>query len=72
MEPTITVRNERYSPRADEREFQGLLRRYERREQVESRIRTLGGLHLAVSALGMLSACIASSPAWAAPSLLCC
>jgi hypothetical protein len=59
MEPTITVRNERYSPRADEREFQGLLRRYERREQVESRVRTLGGLHLAVSALGMLSACIA-------------
>jgi hypothetical protein len=59
MEPTLTVRNQRYSPRADEREFQGLLRRHERREQVERRVRTLGGLYLAVSALGMLSAGIA-------------
>ncbi len=59
MEPTIRVRNQRWPQRADEREFQGLLRRYEIREQAEGRIRTLGGLYLAVSAVGILSACIA-------------
>jgi len=59
MEPTITVRNEGCSPRTDEREFQGLLHRYEIREQVERRVRALGGLYLAVSALGILAACIA-------------
>jgi len=58
MQPTITVKNARNSQRADEREFQRLLHRYEIREQVESRVRTLGGLYLAVSALGVLSACI--------------
>jgi hypothetical protein len=59
MEPMITVRDQRYSPRADEREFQSILRRYEKREQVKSQLRALGGLHLAVSAVGMLAACIA-------------
>jgi len=59
MEPTRTVRRAWHSPRADEREFQGLLRRYERREQVEGRVRTLGRLYLAVSSLVMLCACIA-------------
>jgi hypothetical protein len=58
MEPTIRVRNQRCSQRADEREFQGLLRRYELREEAEGRIRTLGGLYLAVSAVGILSACV--------------
>jgi hypothetical protein len=59
MEPTITVRSQRNVPRADEGEFQNLLRRYEVRERVEGRVRTLGGLYLAISALGILSACIA-------------
>lgn len=59
MEATITARHEQLSPRADEREFHRLLRRYEIREQAESRLRILGGLYLAVSALGILSACIA-------------
>jgi len=58
MEPTIRVRNQRCSQRADEREFQRLLRRYELREEAEGRIRTLGGLYLAVSAVGILSACV--------------
>jgi hypothetical protein len=59
MEPTIRVRNRRWSQQADEREFQGILRRYEMRERAEGRIRTLGGLYLAVSAVGLLSACFA-------------
>ncbi len=59
MEPTITMRNPRTVPRADEREFQSLLRHYEVRERVEGRVRTLGRLYLAISALGILSACIA-------------
>jgi hypothetical protein len=59
MKPTLTARNEGCSLRANEREFQDLLRRYEMREQVERRVRTLGGLYLAISALGILSACIA-------------
>ena len=59
MEPAITLRNERVSPRADEADFQRLLRRYEMREQVENRVRMLGLLYLAVSALGILCAGIA-------------
>jgi hypothetical protein len=59
MEPTIRVRSQRRPQRAEEREFQGILRRYEMREQVEGRIRTLGGLYLAVSAVGLLAACLA-------------
>jgi hypothetical protein len=59
MEPTLTVRKAWHSPRADEREFQSLLRRYEKREEVEGRVRTLGRLYLAVSAVVMLCACIA-------------
>jgi hypothetical protein len=59
MNPTITLRSPRSLTRPDEREFQGLLRHYEVRERVEGRVRTLGGLYLAISALGILSACIA-------------
>ena len=59
MEPTIRVQSQRWPQQADEREFQGILRRYEVREQVEGRIRTLGGLYLAISAVGLLAACIA-------------
>ena len=59
MEPTIRVRSQRCCQGAEDREFEGLLRRYELREQAEGRIRTLGRLYLAVSAVGMLSACVA-------------
>jgi hypothetical protein len=59
METTITARNRRTVPRADEREFQHLLRRFEARERVERRVRTLGGLYLAISAVGILCACLA-------------
>lgn len=59
MEPPIEVRSQRWPQRPEEREFQGLLRRYEAREQAESRIRTLGGLYLAISAVGIVSACLA-------------
>ena len=59
MEPTIQLRNQRDRQSADEREFQSLLRRYEIRERTEGRIRTLGRLYLAVSAAGILAACIA-------------
>jgi hypothetical protein len=59
MEPTIPVRNERWPQRPDEREFQAILRRYQAREVAEGRIRTLGGVYLALSAVGILSGCIA-------------
>jgi len=59
MEPPIEVRSQRWPQGPDEREFQGLLRRYELRERAESRIRTLGGLYLAISAVGIVSACLA-------------
>ena len=49
MDPTITMRSPRSLPRPDEREFQSLLRHYEVRERVEGRVRTLGGLYLAIS-----------------------
>jgi len=59
MEPTIRVQSQQWPQQGDEQEFQGILRRYEVREQVEGRIRTLGGLYLAISAVGLLAACIA-------------
>ena len=48
MEPTIEVRNVRRPQGPEEREFQGILRRYELREQAEGRIRSLGALYLAI------------------------
>ena len=59
MDPTIEVRSQRWPQGPEEREFQGLLRRYEIREQAERRIRTLGRLYLAISALGIVSGCLA-------------
>lgn len=59
MEAATGLRNERVAPRADERDFQRLLRRYEMREQVENRVRILGRLYLAVGVLGILCAGIA-------------
>ena len=61
MEQTIRVRSQRWCQGAEDREFEGLLRRYELREQAEGRIRTLGRLYLALSAVGMLSACAADA-----------
>lgn len=59
MKPPIEVRSQRWPQSPEEREFQGLLRRYEARERAEGRIRTLGGLYLAISAVGIVSACLA-------------
>ena len=59
MEPTIEVRNARWHRGPEEREFRGILRRYELREQAEGRIRTLGALYLAISAVGVVSAGLA-------------
>jgi hypothetical protein len=59
MRVSSALRGHDWTTRADEREFQGLLRRHEIRERVERRVRTLGALYLAVSALGILCAGIA-------------
>ena len=59
MEPRIEVRSQRWPQGPEEREFQSLLRRYEIREQAEGRIRALGGLYLAISAVGIVSAGLA-------------
>jgi hypothetical protein len=59
MEPATRLQDERVVPRADEADFQRLLQRYELRERVENRVRSLGRLYLAVAALGILCAGIA-------------
>jgi len=45
--------------RADEREFEGVLRRVERRERARSRVRVLGAVYTGLSLLGTLAAGLA-------------
>lgn len=53
MRTTGALYGQDWTTREDEREFQGLLRRHEVRACAERRVRTLGGLHLVVAALGI-------------------